>query len=478
MDAGFNLPQELIKVGPGFARRMFKGCSGAGFQVSPAFSFPGLSPQELDKPGVFMETFSGVAATQRRTAASIIGNRGAGGAGGAGEADETAASLAPAQPRMTFDSTSKAFPDRPTLGANWGGVHPIELTLDANGGSFAGSPPHFTGLRWGTLEAQGLTLPRNGETDAPLLDDAILLGWATAADAESPGYAHVSPASEVDAAGAAISGPVKETLYAIWLRPQMPQPLMPQTVASTPPGADGTGTPKLADSLEGGSGRSGGDDGSGAGTGGRLRRDDGGTASGLSGVGGIDGAEGAGDVTARRVLDAGAGEATGSQSSLVAAAPTAGLESQVRVAGTSGNPTDSVTGGAGCWSLLSLSLCALSAIGGTLSVAVSISCRRRREAFLEHGASVAFDALDPDGVIGSSAGGVSHALVSPLLAVALSAMAFLTWLAGDDMSLAMVWVNSNTPIVAIPATLGTLASGASISLAILRSGGEVDPLGG
>ena len=74
MNDVFNLPQSITTVAQDFARDMFSGCSGASFEVNDVFTFPTLTQSELDKYGVYYQTFNnlGMASTQSRTAASII----------------------------------------------------------------------------------------------------------------------------------------------------------------------------------------------------------------------------------------------------------------------------------------------------------------------------------------------------------------------------------------------------------------------
>jgi hypothetical protein len=80
---------------------MFFNCYGAAFRVNSVFMFPLLTQAELDKGGVFENTFMSVAAVQTRTAASIIN----------GNPD-------PSADKNTF-GPSGAWTDYGSIHANW-----------------------------------------------------------------------------------------------------------------------------------------------------------------------------------------------------------------------------------------------------------------------------------------------------------------------------------------------------------------------
>jgi len=57
LPSSFNLPTGITTVGGNFCSQMFYGCSHNNFKVNAAFKFPQLSQSEIDKSGVFYQTF-------------------------------------------------------------------------------------------------------------------------------------------------------------------------------------------------------------------------------------------------------------------------------------------------------------------------------------------------------------------------------------------------------------------------------------
>jgi hypothetical protein len=57
LPANFKLPQGITTVGVNFCAEMFNSCDNANFKVNNAFRFPLLSQSDIDKSGVFRQTF-------------------------------------------------------------------------------------------------------------------------------------------------------------------------------------------------------------------------------------------------------------------------------------------------------------------------------------------------------------------------------------------------------------------------------------
>ena len=107
MNSVFNLPQEITSVGVNFAGYMFSYVIGNSFKVNDVFKFPALSQAELNKIGVFYQTFYNTSAisttAQTRTAASIINN-----------------TLVPSSNIETFTNNNR-FLDRDYIATQYGG---------------------------------------------------------------------------------------------------------------------------------------------------------------------------------------------------------------------------------------------------------------------------------------------------------------------------------------------------------------------
>jgi hypothetical protein len=336
----FNLPQGITRVGNNFAHDMFWECSGLGFQVNDVFKFPQLSQLELDRSGVLSRVFWGVAAMQKRTAASIINNP---------DASSVFGNLTPVDDRETFTSSFKAFRDRPVLEANWGGVELIGLTLDANGGSFpGGNPAPISELIWDSLVSQGIGLPAPGDANAPVLDGKEFGGWANSANPTDPGYQLVTSSFETDEAGNAINSPVNIELFAVW---NDPSPVTPPAGGGSNSGGDqggnggstGGGSTGGSGSDQSGSGSTGGGSGSGGDQSGNGGSTGGGSNSGgnQSGNGGSTGGGSTGGST-----DSGSGSDQGGSGGAAGGGSNSGSDqSGSGGAAGGGNSGDSSTGG-------------------------------------------------------------------------------------------------------------------------------------
>jgi len=161
MNTVFNLPQNLTTVGTYFASSMFLYCSGAAFQVNNVFTFPRLAQTEINKDYVFYRTFKnlGTAATQSRTAASIINGN-----------------PIPPNQRETF-LFSNCFADRAYIPVNWGGdglskTFTVTYTYNgATGGNATLSKSVTYNSAYGTLptptkDSYTVTYNYNGSTQA------------------------------------------------------------------------------------------------------------------------------------------------------------------------------------------------------------------------------------------------------------------------------------------------------------------------
>ena len=74
MNVNFNLPQSsALTIGDYFAANSFEACNGPSFMINEVFKFPSLSATNLNRTGVFTNTFRNINPGQTRTALSIIG---------------------------------------------------------------------------------------------------------------------------------------------------------------------------------------------------------------------------------------------------------------------------------------------------------------------------------------------------------------------------------------------------------------------